>query len=186
MARTMNPQEQPSAYESRLRFDENRIRAAAVYCSDGRFGEQCDDFLHNALQLPRYDRLAVPGGAASLAGHFLAHREEEGLVEQLRFLIKAHGLQRVVLIAHQDCAYYTERLHLSPRQVETQQREDMQTAAERLRSLAHGLLIDVFFARKQADGAIRFESLEKWLSCDCNRSQGTVPIFAAERTSPEN
>ena len=35
--------------------------AAAVYCSDGRFGEHVDDFLHNALKLPRYDRLAVPG-----------------------------------------------------------------------------------------------------------------------------
>ena len=50
-------------YESPLRFHESRLRAAAVYCSDGRFGEHFDDFLHHALKLPRYDRLAVPGGA---------------------------------------------------------------------------------------------------------------------------
>ena len=48
-----------------MRFDENRIRAAALYCSDGRFGEQIDDFLHNGLKLPRCDRLVVPGGAAA-------------------------------------------------------------------------------------------------------------------------
>ena len=60
-----------TVYKSSAPFDESRIRAAAVYCSDGRFGEQFDDFLHNGLKLPRCDRLAVPGGAASLAGHFL-------------------------------------------------------------------------------------------------------------------
>lgn len=48
-------------FESSVGFDSNRIRAAAVYCSDGRFGEQFDDLLHNKLPLPRYDRLAVPG-----------------------------------------------------------------------------------------------------------------------------
>ena len=31
-----------------------------------------------ALGLPRYDRLAVPGGAACLAGYFATYREEEG------------------------------------------------------------------------------------------------------------
>jgi hypothetical protein len=160
----MNTPGESAAYESSVRFDENRIRAAAVYCSDGRFGEHCDDFLHNALELPRYDRLALPGGAACLAGHFLAYREEEGLVEQLRFLIKAHGLERLVLIAHQDCAFYTERLRVSPRQLETQQREDMQTAIQRVRSFDRSLRVDVFFARKQADGTIRFESLEQWSS----------------------
>ena len=51
-------------YESSVRFDPHRIRAAAVYCSDGRFGDQFDDLLQNALNLPRYDRLAIPGGSA--------------------------------------------------------------------------------------------------------------------------
>jgi hypothetical protein len=156
----MNPREdQPSVFGSPLRFDENRIGAAAVYCSDGRFGEQFDDFLHNALKLPRYDRLAVPGGAACLAGHFLAFREEESLIEQLRFLIKVHGIERVVLIAHQDCAFYTERLHVSPLKLETQQREDMEAAIRRVRSVASNLLVDAFFARKHADGTIRFEPM---------------------------
>jgi hypothetical protein len=153
----MNDQDNRTVYESSERFDENRIRAAAVYCSDGRFGEHFDEFLHNSLELPRYDRLAVPGGAACLAGHFLAFREEEGLVEQLRFLVNVHGIERVVLVAHQDCAFYTERLHVSPWQIETQQREDMQTAVQRVRSFAPGLLVEAFFARKHVDGTIRFE-----------------------------
>jgi hypothetical protein len=155
----MNVQEEGVVYESSGRFDANRIGAAAVYCSDGRFGEHFDEFLHRCLKLPRYDRLAVPGGAACLAGHFLAFREEEGLAEQLRFLVKVHRLERLVLVAHQDCAYYTERLHLTGLQLETQQREDMQTAIQRIRSFGTGLTIEAFFARKSADGTIRFESL---------------------------
>ena len=135
--------------------------AAAVYCSDGRFGEQFDDFLHHALKLPRYDRLAVPGGAACLAGHLFAYREEWALVEQLQFLIRVHGLQRLVLITHQDCAFYTEHSRVSPLRLEVQQCEDMQTAAERIRSFAPNLLVDVFFARKHVDGTIRFESLAR-------------------------
>ena len=156
----MHAEENRSYFESSVRFDANRIRAAAVYCSDGRFGEQFDDLLHNALQLPRYDRLAVPGGAACLARHFATYREEEGVFEQLRFLVDVHGLERVVLIAHEDCAFYTERLHVSPLQLETQQREDMEKAVRRVRSLSRTLSVSAFFARKHRKGMIQFESVD--------------------------
>jgi hypothetical protein len=153
----MNARDNGTIFESSARFDPNRIGAAAVYCSDGRFGEHFDEFLHNALQLPRYDRLALPGGAACLAGHFLAFREEEALVEQLRFLIRVHGLERVVLVAHQDCAFYTERLHVAPDQLQARQWQDIQAAAERVRSFDRSLVVDAFFARKRPDGTIGFE-----------------------------
>ncbi|MDA1013552.1 MAG: hypothetical protein O3A00_03750, partial [Planctomycetota bacterium] len=137
-------------------------RAAAVYCSDGRLGDQFDDLMHNALKLPRYDRLAVPGGAACLASHFDTYREEEGVTEQLRFLINVHVLKRVVLIAHEDCAFYTERLRVSPLQLESQQHDDMKRAIARVRSIGPSLIVDAFFARKNWDGAIHFESVEPW------------------------
>ena len=156
----MAAQKDTTVFRSSLRFDESRIRAAAVYCSDGRFGEQIDDFLHNALRLPRCDRLVVPGGAAALAGHFLAFREEDGIIEQLRFLIRAHDLQRIVLIAHQDCAFYSQRLHVPAAELETRQREDLQAAAGRLRSLGSGLVVERYFARKCTDGTVGFESLQ--------------------------
>src|SRR5215813_8811973 len=100
----------PQQYESSIPFDPERIRAAAIYCSDGRYGEQFDDFLHHALKLPRYDRVAVPGGAGCLAGHFAAYREEEAVLGQIRFLVETHALGRVVLIAHESCGFYTKLL----------------------------------------------------------------------------
>ena len=146
-------------FQSRVAFDSGRIHAAAVYCSDGRFGEQFDDFMRNALSLPRYDRLAIPGGAACLARHFSLYREEEGVSAQLRFLIDVHALKRVVLIAHQDCAFYTHRLRISSLQLESQQRTDMFTAVERVHALGSHLQVDVFFARKQRDDVLHFEPL---------------------------
>jgi hypothetical protein len=147
-------------YESGAAFDPQRIRAAAVYCSDGRFGDQCDELMHEALGLPRYDRLAVPGGAACLASHFLTFREEEGVVEQLRFLVECHELQRVVLIAHQDCAFYTRRLRVSPLQLETQQREDMRKAMRRVQRIRGSIQVDGFFARKGWNGRVQFERIQ--------------------------
>ncbi len=146
-------------YESSVPFDVERIQAVAVYCSDGRFGEQVDDLLQHALKLPGYDRLALPGGGACLAHHFSTYREEEAALSQLRFLVEAHSLQRVVLIAHEDCAFYTERLHVSQLQLETRQREDLEKAVSRVRGLAHGLTVEAYFARQQGD-RICFEPLD--------------------------
>ena len=36
----------PAIYTATRPFDARRVGAAAVYCSDGRYGEQMDQFLH--------------------------------------------------------------------------------------------------------------------------------------------
>ena len=152
----MDPRSPNTVHESPIPFDRNRIRAAAVYCSDGRFGEQVDELLLNRLALPRYDRLVVPGGAACLAGHFGAYREEEGVAEQLRFLLAVHDVRQVILIAHQDCAYYTEWLHVPPLQLEARQHEDLHKAVRHVRRLGADLEITAFFARRR-DAQVWFE-----------------------------
>ncbi len=143
-------------FASDLPFEQARGGAVAVYCSDGRFGEQFYDFLYSGLGLPRYDRLAVPGGAASLAGHFAAYREGDTLASQLEFLVSVHGLRRVILIAHEGCAFYTERLGISPIDLVKKQHEDLFKAAERVRGLHRELVVEAYFARFD-DGHVCFE-----------------------------
>lgn len=128
-------------------YDESRIHAAAIYCSDGRMGEQFDDFLINGLGLPRYDRLCLPGGPACLAGHPQAHLEEQGVVDELQFLVEAHGLQRVVLVAHQSCAFYTNRLNLAEPRLELVQRADLVRAAAFVHRVTGIERLDAYFAR---------------------------------------
>lgn len=146
-------------YESRLAYDPARIRAAAIYCSDGRIGEHFDDFLQNGLGLPRYDRVALPGGPACLAGHPQAHLEEQGVVDELHFLVEVHGLNRIVLIAHQSCAFYGTRLALKDRRLELVQRADLVRSAAVVARVTGLKAIEAYFARLN-DGRVVFEPVE--------------------------
>jgi hypothetical protein len=144
-------------YAARTPFDANRVGAAAVYCSDGRFGEQMDEFLHEGLVLPRYDRVAVPGGAACLAGRTTSpFWQKTALEEQLSFLIREHNLRQVILIAHDGCAFYKDLWPADPRAVERQQAQDLATAAACIRFWNPGIEIESYFARK-SKGKIVFD-----------------------------
>ena len=144
-----------TVFESSHPFETERIAAAAVYCSDGRFGEQMDEFLHAGLGLPRYDRLAIPGGAACLAGHVKGFHEKTSLERQLAFLIREHGLKKIVLIAHDGCAYYKD-VWTGMQSIIEQQAEDLKRAAEHIRLWNTGVEISAYFARK-SDARISFE-----------------------------
>lgn len=146
-------------YSSSVPYVEERIHAAAVYCSDGRVGEHFDDFLTHGLKLPRYDRLALPGGAACLAGHTEAHLQEQGVVDELKFLVDAHGLERVVLIAHHGCAFYSERLQLPIPFLESQQMIDLVKAAAFVRRITNIPHVDAFYARV-GEGQVAFEPVQ--------------------------
>ena len=104
-----------------------------------------DEFLHHALGLPRYDRVAAPGGPACIAGHAVAIRDQGAMEKQLRFLITAHELNRVVFIAHQDCGFY-KHLKLWGKTIEEQQRRDMAKSAELVRTYGEGLTVEAYFA----------------------------------------
>lgn len=145
-------------FRSSLRYDPQRMHAAAMYCSDGRIGEHFDDFLHHGLGLPRYDRLALPGGPAALAGYAEARVAQEGIVDELKFLIEAHHLTRIVLIQHEACAFYTGRLKVSQKQLEHLQRADLVRAAFFIRHVTSLDCIDAYFARRTfGDQAVEFE-----------------------------
>jgi hypothetical protein len=146
-------------WKSSIPFASERVGAAAIYCSDGRYNEQFDEFLHRKLHLPRYDRLTIPGGAGCLAGHIEAYREEEILLEQLRFLVVSHRLSRIVLIAHQNCGFYLKRLHVGESYLEERQRHDLARAAEQARTIDHALSVEAYFAAVR-DGAVLLDQVD--------------------------
>lgn len=145
-------------YESPTAYEQARIHAAAIYCSDGRVGEQIDEFLHHGLGLPRYDRVAIPGGPACLAGSLVTFQEARAVEDSLRFLIQVHDLETVVLIAHEGCAYYLERLGVPEGSLVAAQRQDLEKAVRAVQRLRDGLRVESFLARRTS-GRIRFEPL---------------------------
>lgn len=136
-----------SAFVSSVPYDQERIYAAAVYCSDGRLGDHVDEFLHQGLGLPRYDRVACPGGPVALAGRLSAYWETRGVEEQLKFLTQVHEIDRVVLIAHRDCAYYSHCLSCRPEEAEAEQKEDLQKALWAVRRIVPGINVERYYAR---------------------------------------
>ena len=146
-------------YESRVKYEAARIHAASLYCSDGRVGEQFDDFLQNGLNLPRYDRVSLPGGPACLAGHPEATLEEKGVVDELQFLVEVHKLKKVVLIAHASCAFYTTRLGLKEPRLELVQRADLVRAAAYVHRVTGLEQIEAYFTRVVED-RVKFERVE--------------------------
>jgi hypothetical protein len=122
----------------------------AIYCSDGRWGEAFDEFCHEGLHIPRYDRFAVPGGPlwlvvrhVSLMTPFAAARE------QLRFLVQAHQLERIVLFGHYGCAYYAHLLGRDPDGCLPAQEEDLRSAARTLRAWFPNLRVEAFMAMRE-------------------------------------
>lgn len=122
-------------------------------------GEHFDDFLQNGLSLPRYDRVSLPGGPACLAGHPEAHLEEQGVVDELRFLVDVHKLKRLVLIAHQGCAFYATRLELTEPRLELVQRADLVRAAAFVHRVTGLSSIEAYFARL-TDKRVVFEPVQ--------------------------
>jgi len=147
-----------SGFSSSIDFDPARIRAASIYCSDGRFGEQMDEFLHQGLRLPRYDRLAVPGGPACLSGALSVFWESHSAERQLDFLCHVHKLERLIMIAHEGCAFYLEWLKVKPEEFAARQLEDVKRAATRVRQTQPTLKVEAYLARRQ-DAQIWFESI---------------------------
>jgi hypothetical protein len=146
----------PTMFESTIPYSSRRIRVAAVYCSDGRFGEQFDEFLRHTLDTELCDRLAVPGGPASLRRDPGSLPEDSrGILDQLAFLVRAHELQRVILIAHEPCAFYRERLGVPDDSQHARQARDLKEAAQVVGALA-SLQVDLVTARVEND-RVRFE-----------------------------
>jgi hypothetical protein len=146
------------AFVSTLPYVSERIYAAALYCSDGRVGDQIDEFLHIGLGFPHYDRIACPGGPVALADRFQAFWDARGIEEQIRFLVQVHDVKTMVLIAHEGCAYYARRLELPPDTIDAAQQADLRKATETVRRLAPFVSVRRYMARRAGAG-LAFELL---------------------------
>jgi hypothetical protein len=144
----------PSAFVASEPWNPKRIRALAMYCSDGRWGDAFDEFCHERLWIPRYDRFAVPGGPAWLTdracedGTSNSGQPTLSLAawEQLELLVRVHELQRIVLISHYGCAFYMERLARDADRCLPVQIEDLHHAAEAVKAQFPQTSVESFVA----------------------------------------
>jgi hypothetical protein len=155
----------PPLFISPTPFEGERVHAVAIYCSDGRYGDAIDEFLHRHLGLPNYDRLTIPGGPAWLTYRSSSGLLQQGMVrDQLDFLVEAHQLRRAILIAHYGCAYYLRRHHRGGAWVPGDadsvlptQLLDLRDATQTLRNWHPSLQVESYLARA-VEGRVQFEA----------------------------
>ena len=100
--------------------------------------------------------MAMPGGPACMAGYAQARLSEEGVLEELLFLVKAHELDRVVLIQHQGCAFYAQTLGVDPQRMKPLQHADLVRAAHFVRHQTPLTRVEAYFAAVRGN-AVAFE-----------------------------
>ncbi len=110
------------------------------------------------IHAARYDRLAVPGGPACLSGALSVFWESHSAERQLDFLCHVHKLERLIMIAHEGCAFYLEWLKVKPEEFAARQMEDVKRAATRVRQTQPTLKVDAYVARRQ-DARVWFEPI---------------------------
>lgn len=149
-----------TVFTSTQRWHAERIGALAIYCSDGRWGNAFDEFCHRSLDIPHYDRFAVPGGPAWINQISTdspdLYRAAHG---QLEYLVRSHELDRIVLITHYACGFYHERHHLEPDACIPLQTDDVKKAAQTLRQWFKDVKIEGYLAMRN-DNVLSFHQLE--------------------------
>ena len=140
-------------------FEASHPSALAIYCSDGRFTDAVRE-LALALGHKRHDAMCVPGGAATLTSSWTNRViDAEAALRETSFLIAAHAIADVLLIAHWGCGYYRNHYpKIAPERIHEIQIADLARASELLLG-AHSVRVASFYARVGA--VVEFEPLSE-------------------------
>jgi hypothetical protein len=139
-------------------YDHGTADEVLVTCSDGRFTVEEDGVL-SAIGITRPpDRQVIPGGAGALAGVGNTDATTAHLSD-LHFLISAHAIRRVVLVAHADCGVYASRYaHIASSMIFAYQLEDLVAVARKLVEDFPSLEVDCLYAMP-VDGHVALVSV---------------------------
>jgi hypothetical protein len=153
-----------SSYEVDARLQSAEPRALVVHCGDHRFQAAFQEFLNRSLGLAgNYDLIVIPGGPQSLTLVEFLPKFSWASWRWLRFFVENHEIGRLILIQHQDCAWYKSlplHLHASaePRQ---RQEEDLRKLAQALRREFPQLRAELYYAAwdEKDQGKVEFEAV---------------------------
>lgn len=132
--------------------------ALVVYCSDPRFQTAFEPFVENELGLAkgRYVPFVVAGGAGVLANPARLPKEFKFLRDRFALFHEHFAcLQRLILINHEDCAYYkmlakeVPGLREHAAQTAHWPRQDLPHIAATLHQLGahYGWTVELYYAR---------------------------------------
>ncbi len=153
-------------YISQTPFVEHDSSVLVICCSSHIFLPYTREFVEKGLGLEpgQYDLLAVPGGPQFLL--LTEYLPKFAWVGQrwVKFLIERHRLKRVIVISHEDCAWYSEERFVPKflqkfgvgKSLKDRQREDLREIVHALHALGLPISVEAYYAEKSSDGRVRF------------------------------
>ena len=143
---------------SKTAYEASHPSALAMYCSDGRFTNAVEELL-GFLGYERLDTLTIPGGPGHLAPESATPTEILLFSDAASFLISAHHISHVVLLAHDHCGHYGHRFKdLNEAALRLRQEADLLAARQTLIDAHPGLDVRCFFATPDS-GRVRFDEV---------------------------
>jgi hypothetical protein len=151
-----------NSYKLASLLKRGRTDVLAIHCGDYRFQAAFNEFLNGTLNLDgNYDLLVIPGGPLSLTLIEYLPKFSWASWKWLRFFVKQHEIRRLILIQHQDCAFYqTMPLHLhdSP-ELRARQEQDLRRATIALRKDLPELSVELYYAGWDTTDHITIETI---------------------------
>jgi hypothetical protein len=149
-------------YISRARPEDAACEAVVIHCSDHRFQAGFHEFLSEGLQLVSYALLAVPGGGHFVTLEHLMPKFFSVNLQSLSFLLKRTGSPRVILIGHDDCLFFKERVQFFFTEPEFNQKQvaNLKKARNALQKRLPGKRVELYFADSNRDGSVEFSDIE--------------------------
>jgi len=113
-----------------MQFNAQRPDTLVVFCSDGRWHAQIEEFVRERCS-HRADLYAVPGGPAGFNPWGSTLNDARAAENAIRFLREHHQLEWACLIAHEGCSYYRSKYGmLDARALLQRQLDDLDRARE--------------------------------------------------------
>jgi hypothetical protein len=138
-----------AAYVAELPWEITRPDTVVITCVDGRWYRHFQEFVSVHLDAgPCTDFMAVPGGIEPLTLADELPKDFNFFRRRLDALVGAHGTKRIVVIAHEECAWYRVRMGpVSADALRARQIADVRRAAWWLRERFEGVVVQPYFAR---------------------------------------
>jgi hypothetical protein len=146
--------------DSKISRDEADV--LVIHCGDYRFQAAFQEFLDHSLNLEgKYDLMVIPGGPLSLTLVEYLPKFSWASWKWLRFFAEHHEIRKVILIQHQDCAFYKtmpHHLHASKEPRERQE-QDLRRVRETMKKDFPQLTVELYYAGWDASDHVKIDSV---------------------------
>ena len=150
------------AFQLTSKLKRGETEVLVVHCGDYRFQGAFYEFLNRALKLnENYDLMVIPGGPLSFTLFEYLPKFSWASWKWFRFFVERHRIRRLILIQHQDCAWYqTMPLHLhASSELRQRQEQDLGRMTKMLKRDFPDLTVELYYAGWDAGDQIAIDMI---------------------------